>query len=147
MQEYGKIIAVCTSPQKQTKKNNTKIGIIKKNYGLMGDAHGSTETHRQVSLLANESMNKMRDMGLDVKPGDFAENLTTNGINLTSLTIGSHIQVGKHILLVVSQIGKECHKRCAIYQEAGDCIMPREGIFTKVLKGGQIKVGDEINII
>lgn len=147
MKESGKIIAVCTSPQKQTKKENIKEGTLKTNYGLMGDAHSSGETHRQVSLLAHESIHKMRDMGLDVNPGDFAENLTTSGIELASLAIGTQVQVGEDALLVVSQIGKECHTRCAIYQQAGDCIMPREGIFTRVLKGGQVKVGDEIKIV
>ncbi|BDZ71230.1 MOSC domain-containing protein [Methanobacterium petrolearium] len=147
MPQYGKIIAVCTSPQKQTKKTNVKIGILKKNHGLMGDAHCSAETHRHISLLAQESIQKMRNMGLDVKPGDFAKNLTTTNIDLTSLTIETHLKVGKEVILIVSQIGKKCHNRCAIYQEAGDCIMPREGIFTKVLKGGKVKVGDEINII
>lgn len=147
MKTSGKILAVCTSPQKQTKKENMNRGTLKENYGLIGDAHSSAETHRQVSLLAQESIQKMRDMGLDVNPGDFAENLTTSGIELTSLPIGTQMQVGTDAILEVSQIGKECHNRCAIYQQAGDCIMPREGIFTKVLKGGQIKVGDEIKVV
>lgn len=147
MSKSGKIIAVCTSPQKQTKKNNVKIGILKENKGLIGDAHSSMENHRQVSLLALESIHKMRDMGLDINPGDFAENLTTSGIELTSIPIGTHIQVGEDVILIVSQIGKECHNRCTIYHQAGDCIMPREGIFARVLKGGEIKVADEIKVV
>ncbi|MGZ4857036.1 MAG: MOSC domain-containing protein [Methanobacteriaceae archaeon] len=147
MQKLGKITAVCTSPRKQTKKRNIKEGIIKRNYGLEGDAHSTPKTHRQVSLLAEESIHKMREMGLDVHSGDFAENLTTKGIELTSIPLGTMIQVGKHAILEVTQIGKVCHTRCAIYKQAGDCIMPREGIFTKVLESGRIKIGDMIKII
>ena len=147
MNETGKVIAVCTSPQKQTKKNNIKEGFLMENFGLMGDAHCSSETHRQVSLLAIESIEKMRKMGLNVNPGDFAENLTTKGIQLNQLPIGTNVQIGEEILLVISQIGKECHTRCAIYHQAGDCIMPKEGIFTRVLKGGNVKVGDEIKVV
>jgi len=140
MAQSGKIIAVCTSPQKQTQKQNVIKGMLKENFGLMGDAHCS-------SLLAQESIAKMQKMGLDVNPGDFAENLTTTGINLTSIPIGTQVKVGENVKLVVTQIGKECHNRCAIYQQAGDCIMPKEGIFTRVLKGGQVKVGDEIQVV
>lgn len=147
MKKSGQIIAVCTSPQKQTKKNNIKEGTLKANFGFMGDAHSSKDTHRQVSLLAQESIQKMRNMGLDVNPGDFAENLTTSGIELTTLAIGTQIYVGEEVILVVSQIGKKCHNHCAIYEQAGDCIMPREGIFTTVLKGGNVKIGDEIKVV
>lgn len=147
MNKSGKIIAVCSSPQKQTKKENIKKGTLKANYGLMGDAHCSSKTHRQVSLLAQESIHKMNDLGLEVKPGDFAENMTTSGIQLTLVDIGTQVQVGESAILVISQIGKECHNRCAIYEQTGDCIMPREGIFAKVLKGGIVKIGDEIKVI
>lgn len=147
MQESGQIIAVCTSDKKQTKKDNVKTGILKENQGLLGDAHCSGETHRQVSLLAQESINEMRKIGLNVNPGDFAENLTTKGIELYSLDLGTKVQVGEEVVLVVSQIGKECHNRCAIYEQAGDCIMPKEGIFTRVLKGGEVKVGHEIKVV
>jgi MOSC domain-containing protein YiiM len=147
MTKSGKIIAVCISPQKQTKKDNIKKGTLKANYGLVGDAHSSSATHRQVSLLALESIHKMREIGLNVNPGDFAENLTTSGIELTSLSIDTQVRVGEEVILVISQIGKECHNRCAIYEQAGDCIMPREGIFAKVLKGGYVKIGDEIKVI
>lgn len=145
--ESGKIIAVCTSPQKQTRKTNIEVGVIKENHGLMGDAHSSPETHRQVSLLAQESIDKMRDLGLDVHPGDFAENITTTGIKLVSLPIGSMIQLGDETILEVTQIGKKCHNRCAIYKQAGDCIMPREGIFARAITGGKVKTGDKIRIL
>ncbi len=143
----GKIIAVCTSKQKQTKKKNVEDACLKENYGITGDAHSSSDTHRQISLLAVESINKMRDLGLDVNPGDFAENLTTEGIDLVSLPIGTKLSVGEEVILEITQIGKECHTRCAIYQQAGDCIMPKEGIFAVVLSGGIVKIGDKIEII
>ncbi|MEW6620950.1 MAG: MOSC domain-containing protein [bacterium] len=119
--------------------------------GLKANGHANLSieeqtatSHRQVSLLAQESIEKMRQMGLDVSPGDFAENITTSGIDLLSLPVGSQIQVGNDVILEVSQIGKVCHTRCAIYYQAGDCVMPKEGIFARVLKGGMIKIGDEI---
>jgi MOSC domain-containing protein YiiM len=112
--------------------------------GLVGDAHADCCTHRQVSLLAIESIDKMRAMGLKVGPGSFAENLTTEGINLVSLPIGTRISIGKDIVLEITQIGKECHTPCAIYRQAGTCVMPTEGIFGKVIRGGTVKTGDEI---
>lgn len=142
----GKIIAVCTSPQKQTRKINVEECVVKENHGLVGDAHSSSNTHRQVSLLALESIDKMRDMGLDVHPGDFAENITTTGIELVTIPIGTRIQVGDSIM-EVTQIGKECHNRCAIYHQAGDCIMPREGIFARAITGGKVKTGDKVRIL
>lgn len=142
----GEIVAVCTSLQKQTRKTNVKECVVKENHGLVGDAHSSSQTHRQVSLLAQESIDKMRNMGLDVHPGDFAENITTTGIKLVTIPIGTRIQLGDSIL-EVTQIGKECQNRCAIYQEAGDCIMPREGIFARVITGGKVKTGDKVRIV
>jgi MOSC domain-containing protein YiiM len=121
--------------------------VLKENYGIEGDAHASEKWHRQVSLLALESIKKMQDMGLKVGPGDFAENITTEGTELFSLPVGTKMRIGADIELEVSQIGKLCHSRCAIYEQAGDCVMPREGIFVKVLKGGTIKKGDGINIM
>jgi len=144
--KYGEVIAVCTSPQKQTRKININECLVEKNHGLIGDAHSSPETHRQVSLLALESIDKMRDMGLDVHPGDFAENITTTGIELVTIPIGTRLQVGDSIM-EITQIGKECHNRCAIYQQAGDCIMPREGIFARAITGGKVKTGDKIMIL
>ena len=143
----GKIIAVCTSEKKQTKKINVRDASLKENYGITGDAHSSSDTHRQISLLAIESISKMRDMGLNVNPGDFAENLTTEGIDLVSLPVGTNLSVGEKVILEVTQIGKECHTRCAIYHQAGDCIMPKEGIFARVLTGGRVKIMDKIEII
>lgn len=140
----AKVIAVCKSEKKQTKKINVGYASLKENYGIIGDAHSSCNTHRQISLLAIESINKMRDLGLNVNPGDFAENLTTEGIDLVVLPIGTKLFVGDEVILEVTQIGKECHTRCAIYEQAGDCIMPKEGIFARVIKGGEVKIEDEI---
>lgn len=142
----GKIVAVCTSTGKGERKTNVGQGRLIADFGLEGDAHGGT-WHRQVSLLAMESIEKMRQMGLDVGPGDFAENLTTKGIELTSLPIGTRLRIGGQALGEVTQIGKECHTRCAIYYQAGDCVMPREGIFIRILRGGEVKVGDPIEVV
>ena len=142
----GKIVAVCTSEKKGTRKKNVGQGMLVEDFGLKGDAHGGP-WHRQVSLLAMESIEKMRAKGLDVHPGDFAENLTTEGIDLVSLHIGTKLRIGENVLGEVTQIGKECHNRCAIYYQAGDCVMPREGIFIKVIQGGPVKVGDEVEVI
>jgi cyclic pyranopterin phosphate synthase len=114
--------------------------------GLVGDAH-SGAWHRMVSLLAEESIDKMRAMGLDVNAGDFAENLTTRGIDLLKLPLGTRFRVGASLVLEVTQHGKECHTRCAIYYQAGDCVMPREGIFAKVVEPGEIRAGDEVVVL
>lgn len=143
----AKIIAVCKSEKKQTKKINVGEACLKEDYGIIDDAHSSNDTYRQISLLAIESINKMRALGLNVNPGDFAENLTTENIDLVDLPVGSRVFVGKYVILEITQIGKECHTRCAIYQQAGDCIMPKEGIFARVIKSGNVKIGDEIKII
>lgn len=142
----GKIIAVCTSEKKGMRKKNIHQGELQVDFGLKGDAHGGP-WHRQVSLLAIESIDKMRAKGLDVNPGDFAENLTTEGIDLVSLPIGTKVKIGERALGEVTQIGKECHNRCAIYYQAGDCVMPKEGIFIKVLVGGEVKEGDSIEAL
>jgi len=139
----AEIVAVCTSAKKGERKKNVGESRLIKNQGLEGDAHAGF-AHRQVSLLAEESIAKMTTKGLDVGPGDFAENLTTTGIDLVSLPIGTRLHAGSETVLRVTQIGKECHDRCAIYYQAGDCVMPREGIFTEVLLGGKIKVGDKL---
>ncbi len=140
------IIAVCTSKAKGERKTDVGQGELLEGFGLAGDAHGG-DWHRQVSLLAIESIDKMRASGLDVGPGDFAENLTTRGVDLYSLPIGTRLQIGTTALLEITQIGKVCHDRCAIYHQAGDCVMPREGIFAIVLQGGQVKSGDEVVIL
>lgn len=141
----GKIISVNISKDKGEKKHNIQKCMLIKDKGLKDDAHAGF-MHRQVSLLAQESINKIKNMGIDVVPGDFAENLTTEGIELPTLPIGTKLLVGDGIILRVTQIGKECHARCAIFQQVGDCVMPREGIFTEVLTEGEIKVGDTIKV-
>lgn len=142
----GKIVAVCTSETKGVRKKNVGEGMLIPNHGLEGDAHAG-DWHRQVSLLALESIEKMRQKGLDVNPGDFAENLTTEGINLVELPVGTRLRIGPAAVGEVTQIGKVCHDRCAIYYQAGDCVMPREGIFIKVLKDGPVKTGDVIEVM
>ena len=142
----GKILAVCISEHKGERKKNIGQGVLVENHGLEGDAHAG-DWHRQVSLLAMESIKKMQEKGLDVGPGDFAENLTTEGIDLVSLPIGTKLKIGEQALGEVTQIGKKCHNRCAIYYQAGDCVMPREGIFIRVLQGGPVKVDDRIEVI
>ncbi len=142
----AKITAVCKSKRKGTKKKIVAEGIFKEEYGLVDDAHASSDTHRQVSLLAIESITKMRNLGLDLGPGDFAENLTTEGIELVSLPIGTKLSVGEGIILEVTQIGKECHTRCAIYHQVGKCIMPEEGVFVRVIRGGLVRAGDPIEV-
>ena len=144
----GKILAVSISEKKGTKKRNVDSVELKENFGIVGDAHSGT-TKRQLSLLALESIDKMKmkKRGLNVKPGDFAENITTQGLALTELGLGARLKIGKDVLLEVSQIGKECHTRCSIYYQAGDCVMPTEGVFTRVLKGGTIRPGDTIEVI
>jgi MOSC domain-containing protein YiiM len=143
----GKIIAVSRSDKKGMKKTNIPCGMLREEYGLETDAHADSTWHRQVSLLAQESIDKMIALGVKVGPGDFAENLTTKGIELVTLPIGTRMKVGKDILLEVTQIGKECHTRCAIFQQVGTCVMPTEGIFARVLKGGEIKPGDTITVM
>jgi len=141
----GKVVAVCISENKGERKKPVASVEVRENHGIVGDGHAG-DWHRQVSLLAQESINKMRAMGLDVTAGDFAENITTSGIDLVSLPIGTRLAVGE-ALLEVTQIGKECHTRCAIYYQAGDCVMPKEGIFAKVITGGMIRPGDEVQIV
>jgi MOSC domain-containing protein YiiM len=142
----GKVLAVNISQKKGEKKNNIDCGLFLENLGLENDAHAEADIIRQVSLLAKESIDKIREKGLDVNYGDFAENLTIDGIDLPSLPIGTRLKVGREVLLEVTQIGKVCHNRCNIFYTVGDCVMPREGIFAKVLTGGEIKVDDTIEI-
>ncbi|MDD2318450.1 MAG: MOSC domain-containing protein [Geobacteraceae bacterium] len=141
----GKVVAVCVSEQKGERKKPVTEVLVRENHGIVGDAHAG-DWHRQISLLALESIKKMQAKGLDVTTGDFAENITTEGIDLPSLPIGTNLTIGE-TLLEVTQIGKECHTRCAIYHQAGDCVMPREGIFVKVLRGGVIKPEDSVQIV
>ena len=141
----GIILAVNIADRKGRKKTNVGCGLIMENFGLQKDAHAGSD--RQVSLLAKESIEKIRQKGLDVWYGDFAENLTTEGINLPLLPVGARLQIGSQVLLEVTQIGKVCHDRCHIYYSVGDCVMPREGIFAKVLVGGDVKTGDRIEVV
>jgi len=143
----GKVLAVNSSQNKGEKKSNIDCGLLLENLGLENDAHAQAGIIRQVSLLAKESIDKIRAKGLDVHYGDFAENLTVEGIDLPALPIGTRLKIGKKVLLEVSQIGKVCHNRCDIFYAVGDCVMPREGIFAKVLAGGEIKADDLIEII
>ena len=142
----GKILSVNIGDKKGEKKHNIGKCKLLKGKGLADDAHAGF-MHRQVSLLGKESVEKIRAKGLNVQYGDFAENLTTEGVILYELPVGTEIRVGNSIVLKVSQIGKECHTRCAIFQQVGDCVMPREGIFAEVMTEGEVKVGDEIEIV
>ena len=142
----GKVLAVNISQKKGEKKSNMNCGLFLENLGLENDAHAQAGIIRQVSLLAKESIDKIRAKGHDAYYGDFAENLTIAGIDLPSLPIGTRLKVGGEVLLEVSQIGKVCHNRCNIFYAVGDCVMPREGIFAKVLAGGEIKVDDRIEM-
>ena len=142
----GKVIGVCTSKKKGEKKINVNSALLIKDFGIEGDAHAGN-WHRQVSFLDNKSIDKMRAKGLKVGLGDFAENITTDGIDFTKLPIGTKVCIGNDVIVEITQIGKECHTRCAIYFQVGDCVMPKEGVFAKVLEGGWVKVGDEIKTI
>jgi MOSC domain-containing protein YiiM len=142
----GKILAVNIADQKGQKKSDIGCGLLIEDFGIQHDAHAGSDI-RQVSLLARESIEKIRAKGLHVQYGDFAENLTTEGIDLPSLPIGTKLKAGFQVLLEVTQIGKICHDRCHIFKTVGDCVMPREGIFARVLIGGEIKIGDGIEIV
>ena len=142
----GKILAVCQSEKKGTVKSEIGEGLLIENFGLKDDAHAG-KWHRQISLLGVESIDKMQSKGFKIKYGDFAENLTIEGIVLHQLPLGTKLKVGENVLLEVTQIGKECHHDCEIRKKIGDCVMPREGIFARVLKGGKVKVGDDIEVL
>lgn len=135
---------MCRSAQKGTPKDTIPEGFFREEYGLEEDAHASSATHRQVSLLAMESIEKMRGMGIEVGPGDFAENLTTEGIDLASMPTGTRLLIGEDLTLEITQIGKECHAGCAIMRQVGKCIMPREGVFARVVSGGTARPGDVV---
>jgi MOSC domain-containing protein YiiM len=139
----GKIVAVCVSRAKGTTKKNVGRGSFRVGVGLEGDAH-SGDWHRQVSLLAVEWIREAAEKGFKVEPGSFAENLTTEGFDLLSVRVGDRLSVGSNVALEVTQIGKECHTRCAIFHKVGDCIMPDKGVFAIVVSGGEVVVGDPI---
>jgi len=137
------VVAINTSEKKSVRKKSRESAVLLQDLGIEGDAHAGPG-HRQVSLLAEESIGKMKALGADVGPGDFAENITTRGLDLLSLPCGTRMALGQEVLLEITQHGKECHSRCAIYYQAGDCVMPKEGIFAKVLRGGALRPGDRI---
>lgn len=137
-----RVVSVNTSPAKGERKTPVVSARLVEDMGIEGDAHAGTKA-RQISLLASESIERMTSRGMRLGPGDFAENVTTEGVDLTALAVGTRLALGGGIEVEVTQIGKECHGRCAIYDKAGDCVMPREGIFAKVIKGGVLKPGDE----
>ncbi len=145
----AKIVGVCVSDKKGEKKHDIGEGVLKENFGLVGDAHSCAGWHRQLSMLGTSSIDKMIKLGADVGSGSFAENLTVQDdeFRLYELPIGTQMRVGKDILVEVTQIGKECHSHCAIFQQVGTCVMPVEGIFVRILKGGAVKTGDEIKIV
>ena len=141
----GEVAFVCISEKKGTPKHAIPSGELVAGFGLAGDAHGG-DWHRQVSLLDEADIDFMRSKGLNLKPGAFGENLVVRGLSLDSLGIGTRLAVGE-ARLEITQVGKECHTRCAIYYQAGDCVMPKEGIFVKILSGGPIKVGDPVEVL
>ena len=140
------IISLAISKKKATRKQVINEALLIKNHGIKGDAHAGN-WHRQVSLLSSESIEVARRMGLDVSFGDFAENIATEGIDWKTMPIGTRVKLGDSAFVEITQIGKECHTKCAIYYKAGDCIMPKEGVFAKVLEGGTIQCGDKIEIL
>lgn len=140
-----RVHSLSVSKRKGIPKGNVKWVELKEQWGIVGDAH-SGPGHRQISLLAIESIKKVWEAGLLVPPGAFAENITTEGLDLTQLKVGDILKIGE-ALVEITQIGKECHNRCAIYKAVGDCVMPREGIFGIVLKGGRVVVGENIEVV
>lgn len=141
-----KIVSIASSKKKGTRKTLVDEAILVENHGLEGDAHAGP-WHRQVSFLASESIERARAGGLNVTFGDFAENIATEGIDWMKVPVGTVLKLGDTAVVEITQIGKECHKKCAIFYQAGDCIMPREGIFARVLSGGVIRCGDPIAFI
>ncbi|WP_278872034.1 MOSC domain-containing protein [Anaerotignum lactatifermentans] len=141
----GKIMAVCISEKRGTQKKNIEKVRLIENFGLEGDAHGGN-WHRQVSLLSYEKVRAFEEKGISVEDGAFGENLLVEGFDFKTLPVGTRFRCGE-VLLEMTQIGKECHSHCEIYQAVGDCIMPREGVFARVLHGGEIQIGDEMEIV
>jgi MOSC domain-containing protein YiiM len=141
----GRVVAVNRSEKKTVRKPRGDRGTLVLDRGFDGDAHAG-DWHRQVSLLASESIAEMQAKGLDVDAGDFAENITTEGVELSTLPVGSIIKIGDEVVLEVSQVGKTCHTKCAIFYQAGDCVMPREGIFAVVRTAGDVAAGDVVEV-
>ena len=145
----AKIVGVCISEKKGEKKHDIREGVLKEDFGLVGDAHACATWHRQLSMLGTSSIDKMVKLGADVGSGSFAENLTVQDdeFKLYKLPIGARMRIGSDILVEVTQIGKECHDRCAIFKKVGTCVMPVEGIFVRILEGGTVKSGDEVALV
>ena len=141
-----KIVSIALSTHKGTRKTPVSEAYLDVAHGLRGDAHAGT-WHRQVSFLASEQIDAAKRRGLQVDFGDFAENVATVGIDWKSLPLGTRVRLGEHAEVEITQIGKQCHRKCAIYYKAGDCIMPREGVFGRVVKPGRIRQGDSIQIL
>ncbi len=140
------ITSLATSKKKGTIKTIVDTATLVKNHGFKGDAHAG-DWHRQVSFLSQENIDAANERGLDVTFGDFAENIATLGVDWKTLPIGTKVKLGEKAMVEITQIGKVCHKKCAIYYRAGDCIMPREGVFAKVLEGGELQKGDKIEVV
>lgn len=138
-----RITSLAVSRKKGTVKTTIPKGILIKDHGFEGDAHAG-DWHRQVSFLSQESIEEANEKGFGVSFGDFAENIATLGVDWKTIPVGTRIRLGETAIVEITQIGKECHKKCAIYYRAGDCIMPREGVFAKVIEGGKIAIDDEI---
>lgn len=141
-----RIVSINISKEKGTKKTPVDTAIVKVDHGIEGDAHASN-WHRQISLLAIESVREMEKKGLDLSNGDFGENITTEGVDLKNIPIGTLLKIGESVIMEITQIGKVCHDKCHIYYEVGDCIMPKEGIFAKVIEGGKIANDDSIEVL
>ena len=140
------ITAICVSKKKGEKKQSIDDAVLLNKNGIEGDAHAG-DWHRQISLLSEDSVATIRNKGLDLSPGDFAENILVQGIKVADLPVGARLGIADKVELEITQIGKECHNKCAIYEQVGDCIMPREGVFARVLKEGYIKAGDPIEVV
>jgi len=140
------ITSLAISKKKGTVKTVVKSATLIENHGFENDAHAG-DWHRQVSFLSQENIDAANARGLDVTFGDFAENIATLGVDWKTLPVGTKVKLGESALVEITQIGKVCHKKCAIYYKAGDCIMPKEGVFAKVLKGGELKVDDKIEVL
>lgn len=140
----GKVIAVCTSPEKGTQKKNVGQALFVEDFGIQGDAHAG-KWHRQVSLLSYDKIREFRERGAEVEDGAFGENLVVEGIDFRTIPVGTRLQCGE-VVLEMTQIGKECHHGCQIFQKMGECIMPREGVFARVVHGGVIKMGDVMQV-
>ncbi|NDY43260.1 MOSC domain-containing protein [Dissulfurirhabdus thermomarina] len=142
----GRVVSIAWSERKGERKTRVERAVLVAGHGLEGDAHAGP-WHRQVSLLAAEGISRARERGLDVHFGDFAENVATEGIDWPAVAVGTRVRIGAEVEIEITQIGKRCHTRCAIYHMAGDCIMPREGVFGRVLRGGEIRVGDAVRLL